>query len=74
MIKMIAIGVSHAKMLVCSALAPVMKGDACARQSPGTHIASATMRTGNDIGTRRTCRRWGWCMAKILSGLESRFG
>ena len=48
---MIAMGVSHAKTLVCSALAPVMKGEACARHSPGAHRASATMRTANDGGT-----------------------
>jgi hypothetical protein len=51
---MIAIGVSHAKMLVCSALAPVMNGEACARQISGAHIASATMMTGNDSGMWRT--------------------
>ena len=53
MTKMIATGVSHAKMFVCSALAPVMNGEVCARQSPGAHVASATRSKGNDSGTRR---------------------
>src|ERR1700733_4039449 len=66
MIKMIAIGVSHAKTFVCSALAPVMKGEACARQSSGAQNVSATTRTDSDSEARRTVRRWGWCMAKFL--------
>ena len=72
MIKMIAIGVSQARMLVCSALAPVMKGEACATQSSGAQTVSATMRTERDNETQRTLRRWGWCMAKflLLSGIE----
>src|SRR5436853_346608 len=35
MTRMIAIGVNHARMLVCRAVAPVMKGDACANASAG---------------------------------------
>src|SRR5271168_4064154 len=72
MIKMIAIGVSQARMLVCRALAPVMKGEACARQSSGAQTMSAMTRADNDIETRVTVRRWGWCMAKflLLSGTE----
>jgi hypothetical protein len=47
MTRMIAIGVSHARMLDCNAVAPVMNGELelCASASPGmaeTHVATAT--------------------------------
>ena len=35
MTKMIATGMSQARILVWSAVAPVVKGEACARASPG---------------------------------------
>src|SRR5690349_11259369 len=35
MIRMMATGVSQARRLVCKAVAPVMKGDACAKPSTG---------------------------------------
>src|SRR4029077_4493384 len=42
--RMMAIGVSQANMLVCSAVAPVMKGELCASASTGIHNSAATPR------------------------------
>jgi hypothetical protein len=40
MMRMMATGVSHARMLVWSELAPVKKGDACPKASSGKAIAA----------------------------------
>src|SRR5258708_39831288 len=58
MTRMMATGVSHARMLVCKELAPVMKGDACASARSGAQIiatSSAASARCADPPVRSTC-------------------
>jgi hypothetical protein len=49
MMRMIATGVSQARMFVCSAVAPVRKGDACASAIFGAKMTSEKRKAGVNL-------------------------